>query len=302
MLRHWLTGTSYIAYQAPDEPTDPPEHIPAQGDPHGDEVLEGGPQDPPEIPETPAGETPLEPETPPAPVLEEPPVVHKPDWRDKELSRRKRRLDEEVTAKEALAAENKRLKDLTESLSRQPPPDPANPDAPPPAPRQPSERVYTQAELDAEADRRAEIKAQTVSFQRDFNSAVESANKAYGRDKVNEAIARISELGGLDVDHLNLVLATDDPAKVLFDLGSKPEEFQRIMELPYARRAVEFTKMGLKTETPAPRVSRTAPPVEPLGGSGGSADNRYSDKVDDAAWFAAEEKRAAEYAKRKRNW
>lgn len=284
-------------------PQDDPKYVAPQGDPHGDEVLEGGPADPPEPETPPAGEAPPEPETPPAPPVAETPPVHKPDWRDKELGRRKRRLDEEVAAKEALAAENKRLTDLTESLARQPPPEPADGEQPPPAPRQPPQgRVYTQAELDAEADRRANIKLEQTVFQRDFASAVESANKAFGKDKMNDAIARISELGGLDVDHLNLVLGTDDPGKVLFELGSKPEEFQRIMDLPFNKRVVEFAKMGLKTETPARQPSKTPPPVEPIGGSGGSTDNRYDDKTDDAAWFAAEEKRSAAYHKNKRGY
>lgn len=303
--RHWLRGTSYIAYQAPDAPTDPasPEYVPPQGDPHGDEVLEGGPADPPEPETPPASETPPEPETPATPPVAETPPVHKPDWRDKELGRRKRRLDEEVAAKEALAAENKRLTDLTESLARQPPAEPANGENPPPAPRQPLQgRVYTQAELDAEADRRAEAKFQQTTFQNDFASAVASANKAFGKDEVSAAIARISDLGGLDTDHLNLILGTKDPGRVIFKLGSEPEEFQRIMELPFNKRVAEFAEMALKTETPARQPSKTPPPVEPIGGGGGSTDNRYSEKVDDAAWNADEDKREAAYHKSKRGY
>lgn len=307
--RHWLRGTSYIAYQAPDAPTDPasPEYVPPQGDPHGDEVLEGGPADPPEPETTEAGETPPEPETPPAPPVAETPPVHKPDWRDKELGRRKRRLDEENTRADAAEARAKRAEDLAEALSKPPPAEPADGENPPPAPRQPPQgRVYTQAEMDAEADRLAEVKAeaklQQTVFQRDFASAVASANGAFGKDKVNDAIARISELGGLDVDHLNMILATDDPGKVIFDLGSKPEEFQRIMDLPFNKRVVEFTKMGLKTETPARQPSKTPPPVEPIGGGGGPTDNRYNDRADDAAWFREEEKRAAAYHKNKRGY
>lgn len=277
------------------------EYVAPQGDPHDDTVLENGPADPPEPETPPTGEAPPEPETPPAPPVAETPPVHKPDWRDKELGRRKRRLDEEVTRAEAAEARAKRAEDLAEALSKQPPAEPADGEQPPPAPRQPQERVYTKAELDAEADRRANIKLEQTVFQRDFASAVESANKAFGKDKVNDAIARISDLGGLDVDHLNLVLGTDDPGKVLFELGSKPEEFQRIMDLPFNKRVVEFAKMGLKTETPVRQPSNTPPPVEPIGGGGGSPDNRYNDKADDAAWFAAEEKRtAANYEKQRK--
>lgn len=301
--RHWLRGTSYIAYQAPDTPQEgDSEYVAPQGDPHGDEVLEGGPADPPEPETPPAGETPPEPETPPAPSVAETPP-HKPDWRDKELGRRKRRLDEESARAEVAEARAKRAEDLAESLARQAPPEPADGEPTPPAPRQPPQgKVYTQAELDAEADRRAGVIAQQTTFQRDFASAVSAANTAFGKDKVSDAIARISELGGLDVDHLNLILGTDDPGKVIYELGSKPEEFQRIMDLPFNKRVVEFAKMGLKTETPALQPSKTPPPVEPIGGGGGSTDNRYDDKSDDAAWFRAEEKRAAAYAKSKRGY
>lgn len=307
--RNWLRGTSYIAYQAPDTPADPPEHIPAQGDPHGDEVLEGGPQDPPEVPEVPeTAETPEAPEVATEIVADGtnsiPDKKQRPDWRDVDRSKLRDKLRDQREALESAEARARAAEALAESLSRQPATDPANPEAPPPAPRPaPAGRVYTQAELDTEADRRAQAIAQQTVFQNDFASAVASANKTYGKDKVNDAIARISELGGLDVDHLNLVLATDDPGKVIFDLGNKPEEFQRIMELSFAKRAVEFTKMGLKTETPGRKVSNAPPPVDPISGSGGSPDNRYNDKADDAAWFAAEEKRSQQnWEKKQKGW
>lgn len=284
-------------------PQDDPKYVAPQGDPHTDDVLEGGPADPPEVPDPAPGETPPEPETPPASPVAETPPAHKPDWRDKELGRRKRRLDEENARADAAEARAKRAEDLAEALSKQPLAEPADGETPPPAPRQPPQgRVYTQAEMDAESDRKAEAKLQQTVFQRDFTSAVESANKAFGKDKMQDAINRISELGGLDVDHLNLVLGTDDPGKVLFELGSKPEEFQRIMDLPFNKRTNEFAKMGLKTETPARQPSKTPPPVEPIGGSGGSTDNRYDDKASDDAWFAAEEKRSAAYHKNKRGY
>jgi hypothetical protein len=302
MLKHLMSGTSWIALRAPENEEGTPEFVPPQGDPHGDEVLEGGPPDPAEVPPVEAGETPPELETPPAPPVAEEPPAHKPDWRDKELGRRKRRLDEEVAARQTVEAENKRLRDLAESLARQAPAEPADGQQPPPAPRQPQERVYTQAELEAEADRRANAKFQETSFKNDFDGAYRAGSSQFGKAKMDEAIGRISELGGLDYDHLQMVLGTDDPSKVLYELGSKPEEFQRIMDLPFNKRVVEFAKMGLKTE-PARRPSNTPPPVEPIGGGGGNVDNRYRDDVEDAAWFAAEEKRsAAAWKKKQEGW
>jgi hypothetical protein len=294
-----MQGTSWIALRAPDDEKGADSNL---GDTHGDDVLESGPSDPPAGEASPAGdETPSDPpaagDTPPPPA-ETPsdPPAHKADWRDKELTRRKRRLDEEVAAREALAAENQRLKDLAESIARQ-----QQPEGDETPPRQPNggERSYTRAELEAEAARMAEQRAQQLDFQRTFNNIYQKASGTYGKANVDASIARISEMGGLDVDHLNMVMATDNPEKVLYELGSKPEEFQRIMELPFNRRVAELVKMGLKTEAKQPVISRTPAPVDPISGNGGPVDNRYSDKVSDNDWFQAEERRAEERWKKK---
>jgi hypothetical protein len=296
-----MQGTSWIALRAPDdEKGSGQENL---GDLHGDEVLEGGPPDP--VAETPPAAAAIPAETPPpaaeTPPAEQPPA-HKPDWRDKELARRKRRLDEEVQQRETLAAENKRLTELAETIARQQQP-PADGETPAPARQPPAERTYTRAELDAEAERIAAQKAQQIDFQRTFDSAYQKAVGAYGKPNVDASVARISEMGGLDVDHLNMILATDHPEKVLYELGSKPEEFQRIMELPFNRRVAEFVKMGLQMEQKSPKISGAPPPVEPISGAGGPVDNRYSDQASDADWFAAEEKRSMErWKKKQQEW
>ncbi len=293
MLRQLLQGTSWIALRAAeDEKGTPP---PPLGDAHGDEVLEHDPQAPPTEPETPAAsETPPKSETPPTPA---PPVTEKPkpDWKDKEMARRARRIDEERTEKERLVAENRRLTDLAETLAKGPPQEPGEQPAPTPAPRQSTGKVYTEQDVQAEARRLA---AET-QFKRDFDDAYQGGASKFGRGKMDDAIARISELGGLDYDHLQMVLATDEPAKVLYDLGSRPEEFQRIMELPFNRRVAEFVKMGLKTEPRSPSASRAPEPVEPISGGGGAVDNRYQDSASDADWYREEEKRSMAHWKKK---
>jgi hypothetical protein len=299
MRNRWLQGTR-ITYQAPDTPTEPVIDQP-QGDPHGDEVLESG-ADIPLFPDPAAAETPPASEDPAAAGPE--PVAKPPakDWRDKEMARRSRRIDEERARAEDAIAENKRLRDLAESLTRQ---QQVPKDGDPPAPVQPvqqpdPERRYTQAEIQAEARRIADEE----QFKRDFSTAYEAGSKTYTKTAMDHAIGQISELGGLDRAHLDMVLATDDPGKVLYTLGAKPEEFQRIMDLPFNRRVIELTKMGLTMAAPAPRKqSNTPPPVEPVGGGGGGAgDNRYNDKASDDEWFAAEEKRAEAHAKKQRAW
>ncbi len=300
MLKSLMQGTSWIALRAAEDEKGTPE--PPLGDPHGDEVLEHDPQAPPAEPETPpSSEAPPQSEAPPAPA---PPVAEAPpktDWRDKEMSRRARRIDEERTRADRAEAEARRLTDLTESLARQGQSDSGDEHQPPPAQRQPPadpERRYTKAEIDAEARRIANEN----EFKRDFDAAYNGGAKQFGKAKMDEAIGRISELGGLDYDHLQMVLATDEPHKVLHDLGSKPEEFQRIMELPFNRRVAEFVKMGLKTEPKAPSASRAPEPVEPISGGGGAVDNRYQDTASDADWYREEEKRALQHWKKKNSF
>lgn len=303
MLRQLMQGTSWIALRAADgEAGAASENL---GDPHGDEVLEYDPQTPLAEPEAaPSSEAPPVPETPPAPappVADPEPPKPKADWKDKEMARRARRIDEERTRAERAEAEAKRLTDLAESLARQGQSDSGDEHQPPPTPRQPPqdpERRYTQADIQAEARRIAAEDA----FKRDFDSAYQGGTKQFGKAKMDEAIGRISELGGLDYDHLQMVLATDEPGKVLHDLGSRPEEFQRIMELPFNRRVAEFVKMGLKTEPKAPAASRAPEPVEPISGGGGAVDNRFNDSASDADWFAAEEKRALAHWKKRNSF
>lgn len=275
------------------------------GDKHTDEVLESGPdtQSPRTEPGAEAGSEPAEGDKHPEPEAkkeESPPAPPPPrDWRDKEMLRRKQRLEEANAAKAELEAENRRLRDLAESLAKQQPAL-ADGETPPPAPRQPSgEPTFTRAQLEAEAQRLADDR----QFKKDFEGAYQKAADVYGKGKVDAAISRISELGGLDVDHINMMLATEQPEKVLYELGSKPEEFQRIMELPFNRRVAEIVKMGLKTETKAPAVSRAPAPVEPIGGRGGSVDNRYDERASDDDWFREEEKRsAAAWKKKQEGW
>ena len=300
MLRHLMQGTSWIALRAPDDEGGSAQNL---GDPHVDEVLESGPDETPPEPEAKADEPPAEPEAPAEPEKAAEPEPPKTDWRDKELARRKRRLDEEVTARQAAEEKARRLELLAESIRTQQQP-PAEGENEPPKPRQSSgDRTYTRSELDAEVERIASEKAQHLDFQRTFDKSYQEAVKSYGKANMDASISRISEMGGLDVDHLNMVLATDHPEKVLYELGSKPEEFQRIMELPFNRRVVEFTKMGLKVEQPKKTPSRAPDPVEPIAGGGGPVDNRYSDKVSDNDWYAAEEKRAeARWKAKQKEW
>lgn len=310
MLRHLMQGTSWIALRAPDE--EGGSGAQGLGDPHGDEVLESGPPDAVE-PAEPGAEDPTEPleaesginaEAAPAEraSTEDERQGKKPktefDWKDKDRDRLRARVRDESQKREALAAEVQRLTDLNEAIGRN-----QQPEGDPPARQPTGERTYSQAELQAEAARLAKAEAGQMDFRRKFDNIHKKAVETYGAENVQKSIALISELGGLDANHLTMIYATDNPEKVLYELGSKPEEFQRIMELEFPQRVVELTKMGLKMDKKQAIPSKTPAPVDPIAGNGGSVDNRYSDSASDNDWFKAEEKRAeARYKAKQAEW
>lgn len=120
--------------------------------------------------------------------------------------------------------------------------------------------------------------------------------KAYGKDRWEGSLQKITRMGGIDIQDMQAVLATDNPHVVMHHLSADPDEYDRVMRLPPARRATEFVKISLKGEPPkkgakpAPgQQSRATPPVTPVSGNRGMAAKRpnlYDDKMDDDAWYA----------------
>lgn len=127
----------------------------------------------------------------------------------------------------------------------------------------------------------------------------EQCNTAYGKgkevygDKWDKSVKRIADMGGVSVEDMQSILATDDPAKVLYELGSNPAEYQRIMELPEARRRNEMTKIALK-EAPktATKISKAPEPVDEVR-TKSKVSTEPSDDDDDDTWY---KKRAAQRA------
>lgn len=196
-------------------------------------------------------------------------VAKETAWRDKQIDRlyrKTRETKEDVKALETIA-------------------DPARRAASDP------NRRFTQDEVQAEAQR---LTAQQ-QYDRDANNADAEGKKAYG-DKWGTALSKLPKLGGVDVNDMVDILATDQPHVVLYHL-SNPDEYERVMGLPPARRRNEFVKLSLK-EAPKARVktedslepSNAPPPVRPISNGrrvAAQTVDLYNDKVDDDAWYAA---------------
>ena len=154
------------------------------------------------------------------------------------------------------------------------------------------------AAVQAEANRRA---AQEVAAreQADFNAACDAAynaGKGAYQDDFDTAVENLRGVGAMQKDILDIVLAMDDPAKVLFDLGSDPGKAAALLQMTPAKRAAEIAKMAV-TATPKAEptpLSRAPRPVQPVEGSA-RPNSEPSDADDDATWFA---KRNAQLARR----
>jgi len=208
------------------------------------------------------------------------------DWRDKEIRRKHAKLKEmeretERIKKErddALALAQARI-DSSETATEQP------------APRTTQQPAVTEAEI----ERRANLKYQQDKYQEQLTATNATGEKDYG-DKWGKALDKLSTFGQVDPADMTAILNTDNPAKVLFELGSNPAEYQRLMDLPPAKRLTEIVKISMKQEVkPTTQISRAPPPTESVGNRVAADTDLRSEKVSDEAWYA---KRQAEKRER----
>lgn len=217
----------------------------------------------------------------PAPEGDKPvePVVEPPkeDWRDKELKAKHRKLKEAERAlaeKEAeIVARDALLAKFNQGKTEEP-------------------KLVSADEVTRKAQ---ELVA--------HNQYIENCNKAAAKGEETykegwkEAVSNLEILGGFDPQTMNGILATDDPAKVLFELGKNPEKYHSITSLPYERRIIEMGKIAMAPATKP--VSNAPAPVSPVGGRAAPSKETIRDDMDDDQWFKI--RRAQKLAKFKAN-
>jgi len=197
-----------------------------------------------------------------SPKVEEP----KPDWRERELKAKHRQLKELQRKLE----ETEREKQVAQALAAKF--------------NQKTETAEFPAVVPAdEVDKRAQQIVANQRYVEDCNKTAQKGEQVYG-ESWKEAVSNLEMLGGFDQDTMNGVLATDDPAKVLFELGKNPDQYRRIMELQPAKRIIEMGKIAMQP-TQVKKVSEAPAPVNPLGGRAAPAKATLTDELDDDKWF-----------------
>lgn len=204
----------------------------------------------------------------------------------------------------AKAADNRRLNEELQKTIR--PVESSEPAAADDDGEQPQRSDFkTKAEFDtavaAEAERVANLRLAQQSFNAKCNDVEDKGSKAFGAKwpAAKAQLGILDDEGRIPLDLLTTALETDDPAKVLFELGSDIEKATQFMAMTPLKRAIAMAKIA-ETKPVAERPqSKTPPPVDPLGGRGGGND-RPSDRDSDEEWNRKEEIRERAVAKQRR--
>jgi len=198
-----------------------------------------------------------------------------------EASQAKKRVAE-------LEAENAALKAV------QPAPAPEKPNAADTAAVQasaPAGGFKSQQEFDAAVQREADARAARGRAEADQRSFDEACNTTFSKgvetykDDFRQAVTNLQSIGIMGRDVLDLILATEDPAKVLFDLGSDPDRAQAFVDMTPAKRAVEIAKISVvPPKKVADPLSRAPAPVRPVEGTA-RVNGEPRDDDDEKTWF-----------------
>ncbi len=128
------------------------------------------------------------------------------------------------------------------------------------------------------------------SFDNQCNATFETGQKNFSN--FNDSLNNLAKAGFIGQENqatynnIQAVLATDNPEKVLHELGQNLNELDRIQSLPPYKQVIELQKIASRQdETPKRAISSTPAPAPALSGS---ALNNNTDPIDsdsDDDWF-----------------
>lgn len=205
-------------------------------------------------------------------------ATEKKDWRDRQIARQHRQLQEERRQKDELASSLQAAQEMLNRLAGDGEP-PAGGSRPAPS-QSDAGQPTTQEEIEAAANR--------VVAEREFKT---SANNAFAagaeryKEKWPEVLDTLKTLGGFNEEEMKQILSVDDPAKVLYEFGTNPDKYQEIMDLPAAKRFTEIVKLGMAATKVPKRPSGAPPPEARVTGHNQGDPLALSDELDDDEWY-----------------
>lgn len=207
------------------------------------------------------------------------------DWRDKEIKRKHAKLKEYERENERI----KKERDDALALAQ------ARVDG-----KEPPATTTTPAQSQDEIQRAARALRDQERYQEQLTSTNAAGETEY-KDKWGKALDKLATFGTVDAADMTAILNTDNPAKVLFELGSNPAEYQRIMDLPPAKRLTEIVKISMReTPKPKPNISNAPAPTESVANRVNPEVDLASAKTADTDWYAVRQKQKEERFKQQR--
>lgn len=198
--------------------------------------------------------------------------VHVPDWRDKQIARQHRKLSE-------VAQERDNYREMANRLQTAPDEgegDESNRNTG-------NERSNTQS-----TDQTVEQAAAQLIAQRDLKKNMNAMYNA-GIEKIGEtfqqSIDNLKAVGGVDPDTMSAILATDDPAKIMHELGQDPDKLFELQELPFAERVAKLVKMAIPPPPVKKKLVSGAPePTDEVNARAAGDQNSLDDKIPADEW------------------
>lgn len=159
-----------------------------------------------------------------------------------------------------------RLEELEKAQKAAPAPEASNENDT--VPRSEVERLAREQAERIATERAAEKAAQeaAASFNRAADEVYQNGVKEF--PEFDSAVQNLRNFGYMTYNTVEAALATDNPQRVIFELGKDPALAERITSLPPLKMAVEFAKLAAKAPAPAKKEVSAAPaPVRPIEGN-----------------------------------
>lgn len=141
-------------------------------------------------------------------------------------------------------------------------------------------------EIDRLATQRAQEIVRQQTFDAQCNDAYAAGQKEFGPE-FEAALGNLRMAGVLTPQLIEVALATDAPAKALFELGSNPDRIESVVNLAPHRMAIEIDRIARAAPASKP-VSNAPPPLKPVTGSAKA--ETAMDDMSIAEWMAARNK------------
>lgn len=226
-------------------------------------------------------QTPVEAQSEPSETVQEPVE----DWKDKELSRKHAKIKEREREIEQLRREKADLEVLAQARAEG---------------REVPNNVVPQDKTQDQIQAAARQLREQERYQEQLVNTNSLGEKAYG-EKWSKALDRLATFGTVDAADMQAILHTDNPSKVLFELGNNPAEYQRIMDLPQPKRLTEIVKISMReTPKPKPNISNAPAPTESVASRVVPELDLANPKISDTDWYAVRLKQKEERFKQQR--